>query len=379
MCNWLAACAFAWFAAAPARAQEFLPTDVQRIEAALQETTPAEILLASPTELHLIVARPGAERQVGVLRVTTTPVAGARRTTAHWTLHLEQWSKGEGDLRALVAVAEGLAAVDGGWVERAEFPSPPAAVLATVAAIGSKVYLRRDERHVFNPSAFALAAVGLAALIAPSVAYTPLFHTMNLPPFMGEWILLAALLPQLRLPIVLITLGAVLGTVAAAPIGPGPGLFRPPTILAIALLATDPATIPRTPGGRLLYGIGFGVLMRLTSLALVTVGQPDDLAKVLPLPALNLCAGLLDRVAARIGTPRMLDVTHNRRHVAAWVLIAIIALWMEKAGQFEGALHWSYQTPGMRFEADHVPTCTQNPTYCHAFGVPGPEDLWGGG
>lgn len=250
-----------------------------------------------------------------------------------------------------------------------------AALVAVAVAIGSKVFLTRNDRHIFNPSALALCAVGVAAWLSPDVHYRELFHTMNLPPFIGEWILVAALVPQLRLPIVLVSLGAVVGSDMASRIGPGPGLFRPPTILAIALLLTDPATIPRSQVGRFLHGFGYGVLLRLTSMVLISLGQTDELAKVLPIPMLNALAPQMDAFAGRFEGLRAFDVRYNRAHVAVWFLLAALVFWMVKPRQFDGAWHWTYRTAGVSFGPDGVPTCEENPGFCRGFGVAQPEKL----
>ena len=109
--------------------------------------------------------------------------------------------------------------------------------------------------------------------------------------------------------------------------------------------------------------------IRVTSIALVALGQPDDLSKVLPLPLCNLLADRFDAWGARLqGTRwRWLDASHNRAHVAAWFILAALLLWGDKVHNFEAALHWQYQTPGL---AEGTPACDQAPRFCRAFGIP---------
>jgi hypothetical protein len=208
---------------------------------------------------------------------------------------------------------------------------------------------------------------GLAGLALPAFGYTPLFHSMNVPPAIAEWILLAALAQQLRLPIVLVSVAAFFGESVSGVLGRGPELMRPATLLAVLLLATDPATIPKTPGGRVLFGLTFGVGIRLASMALVAAGQPDDLAKVLPLPLCNLLVPSFDRWGAQVPFNRWLAPEYNRRHVALWLALGASMLAADKARNFEGALHWTYGTPGVVRGADDVPECSENPAFCRAF------------
>jgi Na+-translocating ferredoxin:NAD+ oxidoreductase RnfD subunit len=254
--------------------------------------------------------------------------------------------------------------------------SPIASIAAIVAAMGSKALFAREGRHVFNPSAFAVATIGLAGLFVPQLGYAGLFHLMNLPPNITEWILCAALIPQLRVPIVLVTLGALIGNRGSSFLGPGPGVVQPPTLLAMALLATDPATIPRTGRGKLLFGLLYGLGIRLSSMALMAAGYPDDISKVLPIPLLNLLAPTLDRLGERLPGAALLDVRHNRAHVAAWFVLASIALAANKASSFEGALHWSYGTRAVVRGPDDTPTCEENPMFCEAFSVRRELGVW---
>lgn len=251
---------------------------------------------------------------------------------------------------------------------------PLASALVVVVAIVAKVAIVREGRHFLNPSATGLVLIGVACTFIPALGpYAPLFHTMNLPPWMSEWVLLAALVPQSRLRIVLVTLGAFVAYNLAGPLGPGPALVRPATILAFTLLATDPATIPRTAGGQVLFGALFGLLVRVTSILLVHLGQPDDLSKVLPVPLCNLLVPRLDALATQMLLGRWFRFEQNRLHVGAWFAVAVAALWMEKPKNFEAVLHWTYRTPGLVFADEGLPECAENPAFCRAFGIPRPH------
>ena len=120
----------------------------------------------------------------------------------------------------------------------------------------------------------------------------------------------------------------------------------------------------------MLFGALFGVLVRITSIVLVHLGQPDDLSKVLPLPLCNLLVPHLDALGERLRLGRWLRFEHNRRPVAAWFVLAALSLWSGKAKDFEAVLHWTYRTPGVRSGPGALPTCTDNPAFCRGFGVP---------
>jgi len=242
---------------------------------------------------------------------------------------------------------------------------PPGSILFLVVAVGSKAMVRREGKHVLNPSAAGLAVVGVLSLLDPSVfGFGGVFHTTNLPPNMAELVLLLALAPQLRFPIVLVSLGAVAGLRL-------PGLntislAAPLVLLAIALLATDPATIPRTPTGRLLFGFVVGVVSSLGSTALTRLGQPDDFAKVFGIPLANALVPWFDRVGTRWRW-RWIEPRYNRYHVALWLALTTMYLSDGKASSFEGALHFTWGTPLVVRDADEVPRCAGNPMFCRPF------------
>lgn len=240
----------------------------------------------------------------------------------------------------------------------------PGSMLFLVTAVGTKTLLRRGGKHVLNPSAAGLAVAGVATLLAPTTfRFTGVFHTINLAPNMAELVLLLALIAQARFPIVLVSIGAVVGLLVAAvqSVSVGPPLV----LLAIALLATDPATIPRTPSGRLLFGVFIGLGTATASALLVRAGMPDDFAKVLAIPLANALVPLFDRLGAKV-TWRALGPRYNLAHVAAWFLLVMIES-PPKASSFEAALHWTWRTPLVSRDADDVPRCASNPVFCRPF------------
>jgi len=185
------------------------------------------------------------------------------------------------------------------------------------------VTLQPRGRHVFNPSAFGVAAVGVLCLAAPSLGhFEDISHLLAQPPHMVLVVLAAALVAQVRLPIVLIPLAACAVLLGLKQVGAYHVVypFWPAVLLATTLLATDPATIPRTGPGRLLFGLGYGLAVWAVSAALTWQGESDFYGKVLPLPLLNLLAPQFDSLGAKLGRLQAwLAPRWNWAHLTAWL------------------------------------------------------------
>jgi hypothetical protein len=277
------------------------------------------------------------------------------------------------------------------------------AVIAIVAAFACKHLVHRGGRHIFNPSVAGLTVTGLVTVLAPGyVHFGGLFHTLNVPPNMAEWILLVTLVPQLRFRIMPVSIGTLL----ALYLWGIPGVLRPTILIAMTLLATDPATSPRTDLGKLLFGLTFGGLLPAWSLVLRGLGQPDDFAKILAIPAANLLVPQLDAVAiflvARAAATRdrllasagpragLAPATvawlgekirrpiPNAAFVGCWLLLIVPRLMEEKPRYFEPEIHWNYATPLVVRDADDVPRCARNPVFCEVFSMPREAALWVG-
>jgi hypothetical protein len=202
---------------------------------------------------------------------------------------------------------------------------PHLAFLVIALAIGSKWLLQRNGQHVVNPSAFGVAVVGVLCLAAPAWArFDDISHTLDVPGMM-TLLLVAALLPQLRVPIVLVSIPAAVVLLALKHGGAYHVVypFWPALYIAIALLATDPATSPRTGPGRLLYGLALGLGIWAVSAGLTAMGQHDVYGKVIPVPLLNWAVPWFDRWGARLGAVQAwLAPRWNLAHVAVWVVFA---------------------------------------------------------
>jgi hypothetical protein len=126
--------------------------------------------------------------------------------------------------------------------------------------VRQQALVHRRGRHIFNPSVAGLTLVGIITVFVPDfVHFGSSFHTLNIPPNMAEWVLLAALLPQTQFRILPVSLGALVALWSTG----NPALVRPAIILTFTLLASDPATTPRGDIGKFLFGavIGFGLPM----------------------------------------------------------------------------------------------------------------------
>lgn len=126
--------------------------------------------------------------------------------------------------------------------------------------------------------------------------------------------------------------------------------------------------------------------------------MPDVYAKVLPIPLLNLLAprldawagrlhagwcALWDRLATfgRLGPVRHMSAAltpaHNRLHVAAWVLLAVVSVRAQKPGAFQTLTHWTHETPHIAVaEPLAFPDCRLNPVWCEPFSFVGEVRMW---
>jgi hypothetical protein len=278
----------------------------------------------------------------------------------------------------------------------------PGILIVLAVAFASKTYVRRDGRHLLNPSAAGLTAGGLCAAFAPqTIHFGGVFHTMNLAPNLAELVTVLALLPQLRFRIVSVSIGALMAMWMYSNVP----IHRPAVLLAIVLLATDPATLPRKEAGKLLFGAFVGLGIGLTSLALRLAGVPDDFSKVMPIPLANALAPQFDRlgaavsafllrrvesspvlsaIASRIGTwgapssagaPRAWSMP-NAAMIACWIVMTLPGFREDKRAAFEPALVWTWGTPLVVRDADDVPRCSANPVFCEPFSFYAELKLW---
>ncbi|HZL99381.1 MAG TPA: RnfABCDGE type electron transport complex subunit D [Planctomycetota bacterium] len=184
-------------------------------------------------------------------------------------------------------------------------------LLVAVGALGKEfVTWRRDGRltHIFNPSAFTLSIFSIVLLATGNTDKTfgiEIATTIFRPPYIYLEIFLLGLVVQYFFAVTLMTFAAaaalcLLNLVYTAYTGV---YFFVDTNIAAAvflgmhLLVTDPSTSPRTNVGKVIFGAGYGLLIATLFWFLGSIGSPSFYDKLLPVPLLNLCVPLIDRVA----------------------------------------------------------------------------------
>ncbi len=255
--------------------------------------------------------------------------------------------------------------------------------LPIAIAIASRYVFRRDGRPMFNPSGLGLATLGAINLLWPALGDPDIAMEFALPPNMAELLLALALVVQLRIPVVLISTGVALGIFAHNQFADFSTFMPswPPVLLVLVLLATDPSTCSRTNPGRLCSGFAFGLAMAVTGHYLTVSGLNDFYGKVLPLPFINALAPQFDRLGAAITRrlPRaadLLDLRHNRLHIAAWLVAMSLSVALQKHAWFDAGLQSANRTPCLITPADAPPDCELNPLFCQGFRVDLELECW---
>jgi hypothetical protein len=128
--------------------------------------------------------------------------------------------------------------------------------------------------------------------------------------------------------------------------------------LGLHLLVTDPSTSPRTPLGRVIFGVMYGLGVFSLYAILGALGLPTFYDKLLCVPLLNLAVPAIDRAVRSMGQPRIgawLGLNGplgraNLAHMAAWII-------------FFGAMTAMGRTDGMH-RGDSLPfweqACSEN-------------------
>ncbi|HNO79354.1 MAG TPA: RnfABCDGE type electron transport complex subunit D [Phycisphaerae bacterium] len=211
-----------------------------------------------------------------------------------------------------------------------------------------------QRRHIFNPSAFAqstfavvLIATGMSSQLTWGREIAASFET----PYMLLVIFLGGLVVQYLFHVTLMTLAATATLLIFNLIYTGitdlpyfvTANIVAPIFLGLHLLVTDPATSPRTNLGRVLfgslYGLGFCALFRLLDHYQLALFWD----KLLPVPILNLCVPLIDRIcrAGMVGRLNskwetcMFAFRMNLVHMTIWILL-FVGMW--RAGFIQAPL-----------------------------------------
>lgn len=219
----------------------------------------------------------------------------------------------------------------------------------------------RDGRrtHIFNPSAIALFLFSICLLATRSTDLTSgqdIAVTLGRPPNMYLEIFLLGLVVQALFSVTLVTLSAALALVVLNLLytrWTGVYHFVDTNIpiavfLGLHLLVTDPATSPRRPFGKSLFGAMYGSGVFGMYALLSALGAPTFYDKLLCVPPLNLTVRALDTVSTRLEN-RLSDFKIGWLH-SLWqwsarrANVAFMAMWillfatMTSTG-FTGARH----------------------------------------
>ncbi|MCA9541702.1 MAG: hypothetical protein KC620_22550, partial [Myxococcales bacterium] len=207
------------------------------------------------------------------------------------------------------------------------------------------VWRREGQRtHIFNPSAFGLAIASVTLIIGEWAHQTygsQIALSLGYPPFAFEWIFLCGVVVQLFFRVTLVTFSAAMAAWvfgAVFYLKTGVWLYVDTAIpiavfLGMNLLVTDPVSSPRSNGGKVLFGVLYGVAVCVLYGVLRDLGRPATetdpglhvswLDKLLFLPVLNLLARPLDAIGRHLNFKRFGwkfgPPATNRVHVALWV------------------------------------------------------------
>ena len=202
---------------------------------------------------------------------------------------------------------------------------------------------RRDGRntHIFNPSAFSLGLFSLVLIATGTTDLTwgqDIASTLTLAPRIYLFLFAIGLVVMYAFSITLVAGSAAIvlfGTSALYSAVTGVPYFIDSEIpsavfLGLHLLVTDPSTSPRTPLGKTLFGVLYGLgVFGLYSL-LGTLGAPTFYDKLLCVPLLNLSVRWIDRLVAsssiqdggllRRWIPSWTPARANLAHITVWIL-----------------------------------------------------------
>ncbi len=213
--------------------------------------------------------------------------------------------------------------------------------LIAVGVLG-KAFVRwhRDGRlvHIFNPSAFTLALFSIGLIVTGSTGISwgqEIATTLGLGPWIYAVIFLTGLIVMYAFSITLVTAaaaGTLFGLSALYLAIAGVPYFVDSHIpsavfLGLHLLVTDPSTSPRTPLGRGIFGVLYGVGVFGLYGLLSAMGVPTFYDKLLCVPLLNLMVPSIDRMVAAIGERPFLQRLGldpplgraNLAHMAVWI------------------------------------------------------------
>ena len=215
-------------------------------------------------------------------------------------------------------------------------------IMVAVGFMGKEfVRWNRDGRyvHIFNPSAFTLGLFSIVLLLTNNTDMTwgrEIASTLTLAPMIYLYLFLGGLVVMYFFSITLVVMTGTATLLALSAIYwqlEGVPYFLDSEIpsavfLGVLLLVTDPSTSPRTPPGKIIFGILYGSGVFILYSLLTRLGLPTFYDKLLCVPLLNLSVQFIDRFARSIHyTPLLkklgLDTLGGRNnliHMAVWIV-----------------------------------------------------------
>ena len=216
--------------------------------------------------------------------------------------------------------------------------------LMLAAGFMGKEYVRwmRDGRsvHIFNPSAFALGLFSLALIVTGTTGLTwgqEIASTLTLAPNIYTFLFFAGLVVMYFFSITLVAGMAAISLLTMSALYfafTGVPYFIDSEIpaavfLGLHLLITDPSTSPRTPLGKALFGLLYGLGVFALYTLLGALGAPTFYDKLLCVPLLNLSVIAIDRAVRRIPSQSWALLWRggwnpawaNRVHMLLWVAV----------------------------------------------------------
>ncbi len=214
--------------------------------------------------------------------------------------------------------------------------------------------------HIFNPSAFSLGLFSLVLIATNTTDLTwgrEIASTLTLAPGIYTFLFAVGLVVMYFFSITLVT-GFAAGVLFAASAlyasVAGVPYFIDSEIpaavfLGLHLLITDPSTSPRSPTGKALFGVLYGVGVFSLYAVLGSVGAPTFYDKLLCVPLLNLSVRGIDGLVSKLRDSDVLAAA-RRGWEPARVNLAHMGIWIV----FFGVMSLTGRTDG-RHVGDSLP------------------------